>query len=75
VAVALCRPFKAEDTFVRPATNEAIAAELTVSKATVKTHMRALYEVFGLSEVEQSDKRVLLVQHLLTTGAVGDHEL
>jgi pSer/pThr/pTyr-binding forkhead associated (FHA) protein len=75
VAVALCRPFKDEDTFVRPASNEEIAAELNLSVATVKTHLRGLYRAFGLDSLPQGDKRLRLVERLLSTNTVSEQEL
>ena len=48
VLVALCRPYK-ESTFATPASNQQIADELTISVDAVKTTMRKLFELFGLS--------------------------
>ena len=75
VLVALCRPFKGRPAFARPATNEEIAEELVLSVEAVKTHLRALFEKFGLKDVPQSEKRMRLVEHVLSTGVVRDHEL
>ena len=64
VALALCRDND------EPATNDEIAAELFLSVATVKTHLRALYQRFGLEELPQNAKRRRLVWLLKHTGAL-----
>ena len=75
VAVALCRPFGAADGFAAPATNQEIADELFLTVAAVKTHLRALFARFGIEDLPQNEKRLRLVELLLNTGVVGDHEL
>ena len=55
--------------------NRDIAAELVVATETVKTHLRALFEAFGLQDVPPRDKRVILVRLALERGAVSPHEL
>lgn len=75
VLVALCRPFKDGAAFATPASNQQIAAELHLSVDAVKTHLRTLFEKFGLAEAPQSGKRLHLVQRALQTGLVSEREL
>ena len=75
VAIALCRPFGGDGTSRRPATNQEIADELVLSVAAVKTHLRALFTRFELEDLPQNEKRLRLVERLLRTGVVGEHEL
>lgn len=75
VLVALCRPFKEGAAFATPATNSEIAEELTLSVDAIKTHLRALFEKFGVEELPQNQKRVALVQRALQTGLVTEREL
>jgi hypothetical protein len=74
VLVALCRPFADGALAVTPS-NRQIAAELVVATETVKTHLRALFEAFGLRDTPPRDKRALLVRLALERGAVARHEL
>jgi hypothetical protein len=74
VLVALCRPY-AEGTFAVPASNRQIADELVLGVETVKTHMSALFEAFGLGSLPQHQKRATLAQRALETGLVSRGEL
>jgi pSer/pThr/pTyr-binding forkhead associated (FHA) protein len=67
VLVALCRPYAATSV---PATNRQIAGELVLGVETVKTHMRALVEAFGLEELPQHQKRAMLAARALDLGVV-----
>jgi len=69
VLVALCRPYFERD-FAVPASNRAIADELVIGVETVKTHMKALFEAFGLGELPQHQKRAALAQRALETAIV-----
>jgi len=65
VLAALCRPLRA-DPRGTPATNQAIAAELTLSVDTVKGTMSALFERYGLTALAQNEKRAVLAQRALS---------
>ena len=75
VLVALCRPFKEGAAFASPATNNQIAAELHLSVDAVKTHLRALFEKFGVEDLPQNQKRIALVERGLQSGLVNEREL
>jgi len=75
VLVALCRPFKDSAAFATPPTNQQLAEELHLSVDAVKTHMRALFEKFGVQELPQNRKRVAVVERALQTGLVAQREL
>ena len=75
VLVALCRPFKEGSSFATPATNGQIAEELVLSVDAVKTHLRALFEKFGVEDLPQNQKRVALVERALQSGLVSEREL
>lgn len=75
VLVALCRPFKDGAAFATPPTNQQLAEELHLSVDAVKTHMRALFEKFGVQELPQNRKRLAVVERALQTGLVTQREL
>ncbi len=75
VLVALCRPFKHGAAFATPPTNQSIADELHLSVEAVKTHLRALFEKFGVSDLPQNRKRVALVERALQSGLVAERDL
>jgi pSer/pThr/pTyr-binding forkhead associated (FHA) protein len=75
VLVALCRPFKDGSSFATPATNGQIGDELHLSIDAVKTHLRALFEKFGVEDLPQNQKRVALVERALQSGLVTEREL
>lgn len=74
VLIALCAPLAGEDT-AAPATNEQIAAELVLSLSAVKGHLRVLFSRFGLDQAPQNQKRLLLAERALASGAVRQDEL
>ena len=75
VLVALCRPYKDGASFATPATNQQIGEELHLSVDAVKTHLRALFEKFGVGDLPQNRKRVALVERALQTGMVSERDL
>ena len=75
VLVALCRPFKDGATHATPATNQQIADELFLSIQSVKAHLRALFEKFGVEDLPQNSKRAALVQRALQSGLISGRDL
>lgn len=74
VLVALCRPL-VMDRFGSPGTNRQIADELVLGVQTVKSHMQALVEAFGIQDLPQNQKRAELARLALEHGAVTEDEL
>jgi FHA domain len=75
VIVALARPFRSGEMFTRPATNQEIADALYLSIPTVKSHLRLLFQRFGLEGLPPHEKRSRLVQRALDSGAVSPADL
>jgi hypothetical protein len=69
VLAALCRP-ALERGFAGPPSNREIADELCVSVDTVKSHLHALFELFGLQKMPQNRKRAELVRQAFERGIV-----
>jgi pSer/pThr/pTyr-binding forkhead associated (FHA) protein len=67
VLSALCRPF-VEDAFAAPPSNREIAEQLVVSVETVKSHLHALFELFGVEDMPQNRKRAELVRRAFERG-------
>jgi hypothetical protein len=74
VLVALCRPFK-DSRYATPAGNQRIAEELVVSVDTVKGTLRALFELFGIDDLPQNEKRAALALEALRTGVINPRDL
>lgn len=74
VLVALCRPLVSGDP-AAPATNDQIARELVLSVSAVKGHLRVLFTRFGLDEIPQNQKRLLLAERALSLSVVKSSEL
>ena len=74
VLVALCRPFAASR-FATPPSNRQLAAELHLSVETVKFHLHALFEVFGLADLPQRQKRARLAERALEDGIVRPRDI
>jgi predicted component of type VI protein secretion system len=75
VLIALCRPFKDDDLFAAPTSNQEIADELVVTVDAVKVHLRALFDKFGVAELPQNKKRIALVRRALESGLISGREL
>ena len=67
VLTALCRPF-GDDAFAVPPSNREIAEQLVVSVDTVKSHLHALFELFGVPDMPQNRKRAELVRRAFERG-------
>jgi FHA domain len=74
VLVEVCRPFAAS-TFAAPASTRQVAEALVLSAATVKTHLRALFEAFAVESLPQNQKRAELARRALELGVVSRTEL
>lgn len=74
VLVALCRPY-AQSGYAVPASNRQIADELVLGVATVKTHLQALFEAFGVRDLPQHQKRAALASRALESGVVSARDL
>lgn len=75
VLIALCRPQLADEPSPTPATNQEIANELVLSLDAVKTHMRALFDRFGVGDLPQNAKRVRLAEMAVRMGTITRHDL
>jgi DNA-binding CsgD family transcriptional regulator len=75
VLLALCRPYKNSGGFAAPASNKQIADELCIGIDAVKTHMRALFYIFGVGKLPQNQKRASLVERAFRSGVVTDRDL
>jgi pSer/pThr/pTyr-binding forkhead associated (FHA) protein len=74
VLVALCRPLR-DSVHAHPATNKAIAAELSLSVDAVKTHLRRLAVLLDVEDLPQNRKRTQLAWNALSAGIVSEREL
>ena len=72
--VALCRPLK-EPGRTLPASNTAIAEELSLSVTAVKKRLSVLFVRFGLDRLPQSEKRTRLAVAALQSGLVARRDL
>jgi predicted component of type VI protein secretion system len=75
IVTALCRPYKHDDPYATPASNQQIADELFLSVDAVKTHLRILFQKFQLADLPQNQKRVKLVERVLGLGLVNRRDL
>jgi pSer/pThr/pTyr-binding forkhead associated (FHA) protein len=75
VLVALCRPYKHQAGAAVPATNPHIAAELYLTVAAAKTHLRALFHAFEIDDLPQQEKRHKLVALAFASGLISDRDL
>jgi predicted component of type VI protein secretion system len=75
IVTALCRPYKHDDPYATPASNQQIADELFLSVDAVKTHLRMLFQKFQIEDLPQNQKRVKLVERVLGLGLVSRRDL
>ncbi len=75
VLIALVRPFLNGTSIATPASNPQIAAELHLSIDAVKSHVRALFQKFGVEDLPQNQKRARLVELALQHGEVSERDL
>jgi pSer/pThr/pTyr-binding forkhead associated (FHA) protein len=75
VLVALARPFGDGGAYATAASNPQIAEELSLSVHAVKTHLRALFQKFGVEDLPQNQKRARLVALALESGQVSERDL
>lgn len=73
VLTALCRPLK--DGPYATASNRQIAEELVIGLDTVKSTLRALFELVGLDDLPQNQKRASLAEWALRSGVITRREL
>jgi pSer/pThr/pTyr-binding forkhead associated (FHA) protein len=70
VLVSLCGPLD-EAPYAGPRSNKEIAENLFLSVETVKTHLRALFDLFEVGDLPQNRKRAELVRRAFETGVLG----
>jgi pSer/pThr/pTyr-binding forkhead associated (FHA) protein len=75
IVTALCRPYKHDEPYATPASNQQIADELFLSVDAVKTHLRTLFQKFQIEDLPQNQKRVKLVERVLGLGLVSRRDL
>jgi pSer/pThr/pTyr-binding forkhead associated (FHA) protein len=69
VLSSLCGPLD-DAPFAGPRSNKEIADDLNLSVETVKTHLRALFELFGIGDLPQNRKRAELVRRAYESGVL-----
>ena len=74
VLLALCRPYLTTGALTAPS-NAELAAELFLSVDSIKTHMRALFDAFGLDASASRHKRAELIQRAVSGGTVRVQDL
>jgi predicted component of type VI protein secretion system len=75
IVISLCRPYKHDDPYATPASNQRIADEMFLSVDAVKTHLRVLFQKFHIEDLPQNQKRVKLVERVLGLGLVSRKDL
>jgi pSer/pThr/pTyr-binding forkhead associated (FHA) protein len=74
VLITLARPYRHNE-FAVPATNQDIAGELHLSVDAVKSHLRTLFQRFGIEHLPQNQKRSRLVAEALQSGLISTRDL
>ena len=72
---ALCRPYKDEQHYATPATNQHIAEELSLSLDAVEDAPADAVPKPGIEHLPQNQKRARLAEMALQYGLVSTHEL
>ena len=75
VLIALASPYRGGGGFSTPATNQQIAQQLFLSVEGVKTHLRGLFEIFGVQHLPQNEKRAALVERAFLAGVITQRDL
>jgi hypothetical protein len=70
VLAALCQP-SLEQPFAGPPSNREIAEQLVITVDTVKSHLHALFALFGVDDMPQNRKRAELVRRAFEAGLAG----
>lgn len=73
VLIELCRPMR--DGFAAATSTREISRRLDLSEATVKSHLKELFSLFGVTDVEQGRKRTELARLAIEEGVVSRSEL
>jgi hypothetical protein len=70
ILAALCRPIAAGNGYATPATNQEIAAEVSLGVDAVEGHLRTLYRRFGIEDLPHDQKRARLAELAIEGGYV-----
>ena len=73
VLISLCGPLD-DAPFAGPRSNREIADDLYLSVETVKTHLRALFDLFEIGDLPQNRKRAELVRRAFESGVLAGLE-
>lgn len=74
VLVALCAPLGTGGPGASPGSNREIAEELCLSVEAVRTHLKALFELFEVPDLPQNRKRAELARRALVSGVAGHRQ-
>jgi pSer/pThr/pTyr-binding forkhead associated (FHA) protein len=71
VLAALCRPCGGSQHLASPASNQQISEALYLSLDAVKANLRAMYQLFGVAQLPQNQKRAQLAERAILWGLLG----
>jgi hypothetical protein len=74
ILVALCRPLAGGDRSATPATDQEIAAEVSLDVIAVEGHLRTLYGKFGIEGLPHDQRRARLAELAITGGYLPPEE-
>jgi hypothetical protein len=74
ILVALCRPLADGDQSASPATDQEIAAEVSLDVIAVEGHLRTLYGKFGIESLTHDQRRARLAELAVTGGYLPSEE-